>query len=209
MSFLMSLDKNKSFTDLVSEIKSEDPTVQNFEILDSSLSPVSNYNSTNVYHALVDPSQTYFLRLNKDTYQFEQPNLDIDKEVEEMHKSMLAGSLNSEIGKDTWNRTLSAFLINLENSIDSSQKKKLSAKDIVELMSHQTNAENKSGPTHGIGLAKKNIYALNLKRIQINRSIQELEAEKALVDRSARLKTNALFSTIFLATLIEFLTGYY
>lgn len=193
----------------MAEIKSEDPTVQSFEILDSNLSPVSNYESTNVYHALVDPSQTYFLKLNKDTFLFEQPNLDINKEVEKMHKSMIAGSLNSEIGKDTWSSTLSAFLVNLENSIDSSGKTKFSAKDVIELMARQTDVEKKVSSTHGIGLAKKNVYDLNLKRIQINKSIEELQAEKAVVDRSVRMKTNALFSTIFLASLVEFLTGYY
>ena len=58
-------------------------------------------------------------------------------------------------------------------------------------------------------MAKKRIYNLYLKKIEIQKSIDTLREEKNAIDKKAEFKTNLLFTSIFVTCFTELLVGYY
>ena len=136
--------------------------------------------------------------------------MDVGKEAKAVKQSRLAKAVLDKVEKNGSDRTLSAFLTQVDQLIDSSYKIKFSPDDVTRILSaYSQDVENSPANHHRITLAKRYIYSLYLKKIHIQKSIDDLAPEAKSIDRRAQFKTNILFSSIFVASFVEFLIGYY
>lgn len=136
--------------------------------------------------------------------------MDIQKEAKQSKKSVLANAISKDVENEGTDQTISAFLTQVDHIIDASEKKKLNPDDVTKILSAYTqDVQNSPANHHRIALANKYIHNLYLKKIEIERSIEDLNKEKAVIDKKAQFKTNLLFSSIFLGCFTEFLIGYY
>ncbi|CAI2368863.1 unnamed protein product [Moneuplotes crassus] len=184
------VDKTDTFGKLKETIQQEDTVVEQFEVLDSSLNTISGFSNLKVQESLEDPYLTYFLKINGDIHEFDTPTLDVHKEARESRKTSKTEGYSEKVGSD---ETISAFLNQAE--------------DI--LYNHFNGIKNKSQNKEKLSLAKKYIYNLYLKKIEIERSIADLDKEKKIIDKKAQFRTNLVFTSYFMAFLTEFLVGYY
>lgn len=176
-----------------------------------------------------DPDKTYYLKLNDDVFNFDSPTLDVKKEAKKASKSDLVNALRSTIKAKPISKSVSGldsvsvdqpgticrdniekFLLTVENMLNANEKEELDENDVMQILSvYSQDVQNSPASHHRVGLARRHIYQLYLKKIQIMRSIEELETVKHVIDKSAQFRTNMLFSSIFLACVTEFAIGYY
>lgn len=213
---------------MVEAIKKEDPSIEHSELLDSQFSPIQD-SSINVLDSLEDPEKTFYLKLNDDLFNFDSPTLDVKKEAKKASRSDLVNALRSTIKGKQAPKSVSGldsvsvnepgticrdniekFLLTVETMLNANEKEQLDEKDVMQILSvYSQDVQNSPASHHRVGLARRHIYQLYLKKIQIMRSIQELESVKKEIDKNAQFRTNMLFSSIFLAYLTEFAVGYY
>lgn len=212
---MIKIDANTTFANIFETLKNEDPTIQSYEVLNDNMEPWQD-TSLKVLEFLEDPAQTYFLKLNDRIYGFDSPTLDVQKEAEVANRSKLVNVLMSNVKTTSSENTMQLyrhiclFLANVDQIIDGSKKEKFSPAEVTSILSaYAQDVQNSPAAHHRVGLARRHIYQLYLKKIQIQKTIGELEAQKAEIDKSAQFKTNLLFSSIFVTCLIEFCVGYY
>jgi hypothetical protein len=194
----------------MSNLKEEDPVIQDSQILDPDMNPIKNSSRLRVLDALEDPSQNYYLKLNDEVYAFESPTLNVIEEAKASKKSSLANALSEKIERNGSDQTITAYLDQVDRIIDSSDKEYLSVGDVTKILSAYTqDVQNSPANHHRIALAKKRIYNLYLKKIQTKKSIVLLEIEKSSIDKRAKFKTNVLFSSILVTCFAELCAGYY
>lgn len=195
---------------MIEDILEEDATIQNYEVLDNNLSLVEDTSSLKVLDALEDSELNFYLKLNGDMYNFNAPTINVRQEATRIQKSEFAEILNPKVEKGTSDHTISGYLTKIQKTIDSSKKKDFNPEEVLDILSDYTkNFINDPNSSHRVGLARSNIYKLYLKKIQIQKSIQDLEADKSVIDSRAQTKTNLLFTSIFVTSFVEFLIGYY
>lgn len=204
------IDKDKSFDDLIQQLKKEDPTVERHEFLDLKFSPLQDTSSIKVLDALEDPDKTYFLKLNDEVFRFDEPDFDVRKEASLTSQTEIAKALKPGVEGGHSDQILSTFLTKVEKMIDASKLPEFDRVEIDKIISaYTTELQNTDGSRQRISLARKNIYNLYLKKIQIQKSIQMMEGEKQEIDKKAQFKANLMFSSFFFMCLTEFCVGYY
>lgn len=174
------------------------------------MNPIKNVSRLRVLDALEDPLQNVYLKLNDITYTFESPTLNVMEEAKASKKSSFAKVLSEKIERNGTDQTITAYLDQVEKIIDASDKETLSPDDVTKILSAYTqDVQNSPANHHRTALAKKRIYHLYLKKIEIQKSIDALQEEKSAIDRKAKFKTNLLFSSIFVTCFTELCVGYY
>jgi hypothetical protein len=173
-------------------------------------SPLQDTSSIKVLDALEDPDKTYFLKLNDEVFRFDEPDFDVRKEASLTSQTEIAKALKPGVEGGHSDQILSTFLTKVEKMIDASKLPEFDRVEIDKIISaYTTELQNTDGSHQRISLARKNIYNLYLKKIQIQKSIQMMEGEKQEIDKKAQFKANLMFSSFFFMCLAEFCVGYY
>ena len=157
-----SVEPRKSVQEVLDNILAEDAAVGVCELLDQNMRAVAEPAEQDFISAIESASQRFYLRLNEDIYRFEQPNIEVAQQSQDIgsYSRWEAQCQHNELSY-LHSNTISLFLSSVEQALkERPAGAPLSKQEVAQLFGNATSFFDGS-------LTRKALYQAHMSRLQV------------------------------------------